>query len=181
VSASPPRHVALPNIVAAALLILFSAGGLMAGGLTFKLTNGSFIVRSSPTPNASATVGGEQTPTPLITALPTVAITQPFTLSITLNPIEVRPGQTLSATITAASAATHVPVVGLRCYLDNPTDGSTPLLTQWPAATATDTSGQAHWTIIVPQVAQGTYEIGYGASGSASNTWQGQHTIQVIG
>jgi hypothetical protein len=181
VSAASSHRISLPNFFAVALLIVFSAGGLMAGGLTFKLTNGSFIVRSSPTPSEFATVAGGQTPTPSITALSTVSITQPFTLSITLSPIDVRPGQMFSATVTAVSDATHGPVAGLRCYLDNPTDGSTPLLTQWPAATATDASGQARWTIVVPQVAPGTYEIGYGASGSASNTWQGQHTIQVIG
>lgn len=171
------RRTALPAFLAAFLMVIFSASGLMAGGLTFKLTGGLSVIRSGA-PHATATSNTRSvTPTP--TPVSPLQVTEPFTLSILLEPSHVRPGQMLSITISALSAEAHSPVVGLRCFLENPTDGSTPLLAQWPAATVTGADGQAHWAIQVPQIAPGTYEIGYGASGTPTNWYRGQQTVQV--
>jgi hypothetical protein len=174
-----PRRAGVPTFLAAALLVIFSASGLMAGGVTFALTGGITPGRTSASSRATATVGSDPTPTPSPTPITSAVVTDPFSLSIALDPMQVHSGAMLVATVSATDQATHLPIAGLRCYLDDPTDGSAPLLTRWPAATLTDASGQAHWTIAVPSLAPGIYEIGYGATGTSSNRWQGQRTIEI--
>ena len=175
---STPRRTATPALTAA-LLVFLSASGLLAGGLTSRVTGGLLLgARSSaPPPRLGAVLSHSPTPTTAAAAL----ITRSFALSIVLAPDQLTAGATLYVTLVATDAATGAPVAALRCYLENPSDGSTPLLSRWPAATTTDARGRASWVIIVPRVSPGSYEIGYGASGSATNWYHGQRSVLVTG
>ncbi|MGH2504777.1 MAG: hypothetical protein ACRDID_19885, partial [Ktedonobacterales bacterium] len=48
---------------------------------------------------------------------------------------------------------------GLPCILRAPTDGSPALLSSWPPARSTDSSGAATWTLTAPQKPAGSYDI----------------------
>jgi hypothetical protein len=171
----------MPTIIALALLLAFSATGLMAGGLAFKATGGlSALARTPPgtTPATTLPVGAAPATTSP-TTLATRSITRPFTLSLSVAPNLVHPGLDLHLTIQASDSLAQTPVVGLACSLENPEDGGVPLLKMWPAPTVTGSTGQGTWTLTLPPTAPGIYEIGFTATGAHGYRYHGQVSVSV--
>jgi hypothetical protein len=176
------RHTSLPLILATAILVAFSATGLMAGSLTFKVTSSLAAhppaqpATSSPTATASVTTG---TSSSSPTAVPSRTITQSFRLDLSATPNPIQTGQRLAITIQASDNFTHAAIGGLACSLENPEDGGSPLLTAWPGPAVTNADGQAAWNIELPPTAPGIYEIGFSATGAHGYRYHGQVSISV--
>jgi hypothetical protein len=166
-------------VIAAAVLVAFSTSGLMAGGLTFKLTGGLSPVRQENAPPETTTQTHLATKSPTPTSPPTEAVTQPFTLALSVAPNPVAVGHAVRATISASNTFTHAPIAGLRCYLENPEEGGAPLLESWPPSAVTNSAGLATWTFTLPQTAPGIYEIGFTATGDPYR-YHGQVSVSVI-
>lgn len=162
----------LSGAVIAALLILFAASGLMAGALTrLVVTSPSIILvgRGAPSPTPGASV-----PSPTATQAPSQVSGQ-FILNISVTPKNAAPGQTMQVVV-VATRNDGTPVAGLLCSLQTDSYFGPSLLTQWPAPVVSDASGQATWTLTVPNSAPGTYTIGDYAKGV---TWSYRGHVAV--
>ncbi|MBF6589041.1 MAG: hypothetical protein IVW57_00745 [Ktedonobacterales bacterium] len=180
-SATSPRRFSPSAVVAAALLVAFSATGLMAGGVTYAFFGGRAVIQRTSSPTTAQTSVPAHTPTPAsnLTPHPTAAITTLFTLSLSAGSSLVRPGQKLQITVMATSETTGQSIAGLACQLEAPEDGAAPLLRSWPEIAVTNAAGQATWEITVPDTAPGTYGIGVTASGARQYRYHAQANVTV--
>lgn len=164
---STKRSRRSPNstVLILVLLALVAVLGLLLGLLTHTL-----LSRSAPTTHISptstalphATTSKTSTPIPSSGATATAttsSATGHFSLSITVTPRTMSPGQQITIIVQAFTPDTHLPVAGVTCTLRNPTDGSTGLFTSWPAAQTTDSSGSVTWTLTAPNNPPGTYTV----------------------
>jgi len=183
--ARTPLGVTLLVIVLAAS----SALGLLAGTLTHTLTGTAQIApTTSVTPAGSRQPGAAATntpppasasPTATSATVTTAPITTAFTLSIHAQPSQGVPGQDITILVTAQSRDTGAALAGLTCFLRGPTQGGKPLLQDWPTPAVTDDSGQAHWTVIIPQEAPGAYRVETVAQLSNNYSYYAYTTVTV--
>ncbi len=144
-----------------ALIIFIALTGFMAGALTRTLTtSASQSLRLNPNPTATPTATPEPEISPTVTLDPTTAPSLGhFSINLTVSPLSGYAGETITINALVTDDATGVPIPGLTCRLRAPTNGTTGLFTTWPPPTATDSSGVASWTSVIPNVAPGRYVI----------------------
>lgn len=187
--ARTPLGVTLLVIV----LIASSALGLLAGTLTHTLTS---TAQTPPTtgvnpggprqPGATTTAtpgttGTTASPTTAAATATTAPIITAFTLSIHAEPSQGAPGQSITILVAAQSKDTGEPLAGLTCFLRGPSQGGEPLLQDWPTPVATDTNGQASWTVVIPQEAPGAYRVETVAQLKNNYTYYAYTTVTVTG
>jgi hypothetical protein len=150
----------------AALLIAFSASGLMAGLVTRQL--GSFSLGASPTVPAAS----------FPTSTATTSAAGAFNLKVQLAPNPARVAQPVQLTVTAFTSSSTA-VANVRCtLLQTP---NAPTFDPWPGALTTDTTGQARWILSLDsQTPPGSYQVYVqGDSASYHGRWFG--TLVVAG
>lgn len=145
-----------------ALITLIALTGFMAGALTRTLTTTAssqgLRQSSDPTATMTSTLAPELSPT--ATREPTVApALAHFTISLTVSTSSGHAGEMITINALVTDATTGAPIPGLTCRLRAPTDGAAGLFTTWPSPTATNSSGVATWTDVIPPDAPGRYEI----------------------
>lgn len=185
---STKRSRRSPNstVLILVLLALVAVLGLLSGLLTHTLlSRGAPTAHISPTSTAlpHATTSKTSTPIPSTGATATAttsSVNGHFSLSITVSPRTMSPGQQITITVQAFTPDTHLPVSGVSCELRNPTDGSTGLFTSWPAAQTTDSSGSVTWTLTAPNNPPGTYTV---EAFGKSSSWRFKldSSVQVTG
>lgn len=166
----------------AAILVLFAASGLAAGG--FARGMGGSTSAKTPTSTTAKTGSTATTTTNAPTATYTVPATAlpstPFTLTLTVTPRDASPGQTLNVTVTARNETNSAPVGGLPCTLRSPRDGAQPLLQTWPGPATTGADGTATWQVIAP-TAPGRYELEVYAQGQHGLYYMYDTSVTVSG
>lgn len=176
----PPLHSQLSLLVAAVIMVVCAATGMLAGAFAH-----SFASKQSPTspngPVISGTAPGRSvataTPSSTATAALTTSTATNFTLAITLSSRALTTGETF--TVTVVATANGAPVSGLTCTLRAPISGPPGLFSDWPPAATTDESGKVIWTLTTPAVAPGTYGIEVDAVGSHRYEFHRYATLQV--
>jgi hypothetical protein len=159
------RRASSPTGLILVLLALVALLGFLTGFLTHLLvvraqSGAQLHLTNTRTPNATAS--NTSTPVPItgVTGTATVPTTAgQFLLSVDISPKAMKPGEQITITVHAFSPDTHTPISGLPCILRAPTDGSPALLSSWPPARSTDSSGAATWTLTAPQKPAGSYDI----------------------
>lgn len=181
-SPRPALSTRLTLIIAAVVLVICSGTGMAAGVLARAVTGGptsSATATSAPivsgTPPSAAATATPQQPEATATAAATSATN--FVLSITPSSKSLSVGQTFTVTVVATTQG--APLSGLSCVLRAPIDGPAGLLSSWPAAQTTDTSGSAVWTLTVPSVTPGSYGVEVFASGAHGYSFRRYTTLTI--
>lgn len=179
------RNGPLSAILIAIVLVACSMSGLAAG--IFARHLGTAVAAGTSKPPVSshltATPRSTATPAPAPTAtLPSQpSSTTGFVLSASASPTALSPGQSFVVTVTAVTGQGGVPISGLQCFMRAPTKAHPPLLQSWPPPKVTDTSGQATWNLIVPQVSPGLYGVEVVAYGTNSYTYYVDALMTISG
>ncbi len=165
-----PARTPAPVLLAALLLVLFSATGLLAGTLTRVVAAGQglrpIIIVTNSDHTSTATATSTPSPTPTVTSIPTQTITGPFTLSESVTPNIVSPGDRMTVSVVASDGQGN-PVEGLACNIGAP-HGGTSLFSVLPSPAVTNNAGVATWTLTVPaNTLPGEYDVRVYADGTS--------------
>lgn len=172
---------ALPAVVVSCVLVIFSATGLLAGSVASSFAAGNGSVSHVP-PRTS--VLKSTTGTPAATATSTAAsstqlVTNSFVLTLSAAPNPATPSKPVRVTVKANAQASNQPLAGITCQLEAPDDGSHPLLTTWPPARVTDTTGSVTWSLNLTGVQAGVYTIGVTSIGT-TYSYHSEINVRVV-
>lgn len=176
------RKASAPMGLIILLLALVSLIGLLSGMLTHTLIARHGIIAQVPsTQSPGVSSGATNTPAGSATSGTSTAsaLASRFQLSISVSSKTVSPGDQVTITVHAYTPDTHAPVSGLSCTLRAPTDGSSALLSTWPDPQTTDANGVATWTVTVPTLAAGSYEVEAYARTPKPWSWKADSTVTV--
>ncbi len=172
---------------AALLALLFVAcalSGLAAGVTTRAVAGGALTAGSLTIPG-----GAKSTPThtpaqpsPSATTPPaTIVAPYGFSLSATVTPRSVAPGQPFTVTVTVVAPDGSTPRAGVECDL-GAAPGSPPLFASWPAPVVSDATGQASWSLTVPATAApGSYALDISAHGARGWRYDSRPSLTISG
>jgi len=147
-----------PLFMAAFVLALCSATGLLTGVITREVASAASVAPA--TILAQATSTPTLAPTPTLTSSPTSApaASNQFVVSVAVAG-QPHPGQNVQVSASTVTADSGAPVVGANCAL-GPVAGGETLLQVWPDPATTDTMGKCGWAITIPQqTAPGAYRV----------------------
>jgi hypothetical protein len=169
------------GLFVAALLVVFSISGLMAGMVTRQITT---VAVSSGVPATATLSSAAQTATAAANGTPTAS--GAFALKVQLVPNTARIGQTVQLTVMACTldcGPNTLPLPGVLCTLQQ-TPSAPSLNGAWPSPLLTDSGGQARWPLaLASQMAPGAYQISVKGDGAAYNgkaySWSGSWTLVV--
>jgi hypothetical protein len=157
----------LPPALAALLLVAFALSGLLLGLLTHGL-----VISAAAMPHATATATHARATATHTPPPPTPPpATGSFALSLTVSPMNVPAGGTLTVAAHADVLGTDRPLANLVCAVSGDGSGQD-LLAAWPAPLPTDAQGNATWHLTVPAGAAGRYAIEVRARTSAYSAYQ---------
>lgn len=175
------RRPTVPTIVVSCVLVIFSATGLLAGGVASSLAAGSGSISHAPTqtPTRKVTPSASSASASSTPVSSTQLVTNAFALTLSIAPNPATTTKPLQVTVKATSQTSGQPMAGVLCQLQAPRDGSHPLLANWPPAKATDGSGSASWALDLSRVQAGAYTIGVTSVGT-SYTYHSEISVTVV-